>query len=665
MTQKTAAMLAQLKSREYTHHRRHVAAEAYICEDTPKNFLDVFQTALSFERPFLYENDFFGFHLSTDHVHRFFGGFGGNLTPDYGRALRLGLDKIRQEIVDSMEKSKNASALSYGQQMLSAIDLVVSQCEKHRTFAHESGNYALAEALEHIPRAGATGFYEACVFLNLILYFLRISNVGQLTLGRFDQYMYPFYQQDRKRGVPDAQIFEWLEAFFIALNLDTDLYPGIQRGDNGQSMVLGGYDSDGNSCYNELTQMCLEASTNLCLIDPKINLRVNRGTPDSVYRLGTELTKKGLGFPQYCNDDVIVPGLEMLGYTRCDAFDYSVAACWEPIIPGKGADLPNLSVLAFPDVVHRVICEKLAYCETFAQLLSAVDREIAAQCDRIIAHFYARHPDEPNAFNPLLSVFMDGCTQTLKDTYWGGVAYNNYGCHGLGIANAADALAAVKKTIFDKKLLTAEQLISALKDNFEHYPQIRNLLISCPKMGNNDNYVDEIARVLIDSFSCHLNGKPNGFGGVWRAGTGSANLYLDAIHSATADGRIASTPYSCSFSPSLNVKTDGVLSVIQSFTKQDLRGAINGGPLTLELHDSVFRNDIGTEKVAQLVKSFIRLGGHQLQLNAVNRERLLDAQKHPQDYPNLIVRVWGWSGYFNELEKPFQDHIIRRTEYGE
>ena len=132
---------------------------------------------------------------------------------------------------------------------------------------------------------------------------------------------------------------------------------------------------------------------------------------------------------------------------------------------------------------------------------------------------------------------------------------------------------------------------------------------------------------------------------------------------ATADGRNAAQPYSSSFSPSLDIKTDGLTSVINSFTGFDMTEIINGGPLTLEVHDTVLKNNEGLKKVAMLVKSFITLGGHQLQINSVNRETLLDAKKHPENYSGLIVRVWGWSGYFNELDEEFQDHIIRRTEY--
>ncbi len=162
-----------------------------------------------------------------------------------------------------------------------------------------------------------------------------------------------------------------------------------------------------------------------------------------------------------------------------------------------------------------------------------------------------------------------------------------------------------------------------------------------------------------------LNGCSNSRGGIWRAGTGSTHEYIYSAErcSATADGKNVGKPYGSSFSPAITTKLKGSLSVIQSFTKTDLKQIINGDPLTMELHDTVFRNEEVEQKVADLVRLFIDRGGHQLQLNSVNRERLLEAQKHPELYKNLIVRVWGWSRFFCELEKKFQDHIIARTEF--
>ena len=223
----------------------------------------------------------------------------------------------------------------------------------------------------------------------------------------------------------------------------------------------------------------------------------------------------------------------------------------------------------------------------------------------------------------------------------------------------------MKKAVFEEKKYSADELVTAIKADFEGYSEMRNYLISCPKMGNNDDYVDVYASLLMDIFAEVLKGKTNRFGGRLRPGTGSAMEYLwsAAKVGATADGRHAKAPFSSSFSPSPTARLQGPLSCIQSFTKHDMSEIINGGPLTMEIHDNTFRNEDGTKKVAALVKAFIDLGGHQLQLNAVNREVLLDAQKHPEDHPNLIVRVWGWSGYFNELHTDYQNHIIARTEF--
>jgi formate C-acetyltransferase len=183
-------------------------------------------------------------------------------------------------------------------------------------------------------------------------------------------------------------------------------------------------------------------------------------------------------------------------------------------------------------------------------------------------------------------------------------------------------------------------------------------------MGNNESCVDDRAVWLLDTFADVLKGRYNERGGIFRGGTGSAMYYIWHASDlpATADGRKAEENLGANYSPSLFIRANGPVSILQSFAKPHLRRVINGGPLTIELHDTVFRNEEAVGKVAVLVKSFMDLGGHQLQLNAVNRDTLVDAQKHPENYKNLIVRVWGWSGYFVELDKVYQDHIMERME---
>ena len=657
MTERIEKLLNELKTKKYRNNRRTAEFED-VCGETAKAAADNLKRAVAMETPVLINGDRMGFYRSTNCR---LPGYGGNVTPDYGRIITYGFDNAAEKIKKRIAAEQEPEKIAYGEEMLGCIDAVIKYSEKYRDYAEKNNNIDLYKALLNVPHGGATSFYEACVFMKLILFFLRMELSDHITLGRFDQYMYPFYLKDKERGVSDDEIFELTEEFFISINFDSDLYPGVQQGDDGQSMVLGGFDETGKDMYNELSGMCMEAAKELCLIDPKINLRVGKNTPDWLYEYGTQLTKKGLGFPQYCNDDVVADGLVKLGYSREDALDYSVAACWEVIIPGKGADIPNLACVDLPKTVNDVIMQQLNECESFGELLERAADGIKAECDMTVK----RNKDYKCVMKPFMSVFFDGCIEKLADMHHGGAKYHNFGCFGVGISNAADALAAVKKTVYDEKSITKEELLTALRNNFEGNAALRKKLIDCPKMGNNDDYADDMAGFIMQVFSENINNRDNGCGGIWRAGTGSAQTYIryGTVCPATADGRLAGTPYASSFSPSLDIKTDGLLSVIQSFSKFDMKNIINGGPLTIEIHDTVLRNDIGIKKTAMLVKEYIMLGGHQLQINSVNREELLDAQKNPEKHKNLIVRVWGWSGYFNELDKEYQDHVIRRTEY--
>jgi formate C-acetyltransferase len=249
--------------------------------------------------------------------------------------------------------------------------------------------------------------------------------------------------------------------------------------------------------------------------------------------------------------------------------------------------------------------------------------------------------------------------------YLPGGTYNNYGIHGTGLTTAVDSLAAIRKYIFEEKILTKKDMLQMLQKNFEGYDEVYSTLrYQGPKMGNDDDRVDALASRLLSWFADALEGKHNDRGGIFRAGTGSAMYYV--WHSknvgATPDGRRKGEALACNYSPSLFSHVNGPVSIIKSFAKPDLVRVANGGPLTIELHDTIFRNSDSLHKVAFFVKSFMDMGGHQMQINAVNREKLKDAKKHPENYRNLIVRVWGWSGYFVELDEVYQDHIIERME---
>ncbi len=573
-----------------------------------------------------------------------------NLSPDYGAVIGNGLLYYREQLTDD----------PYHQAMRISIDAVLKLTEAYEKQAREQGMTELADVLSSVPAEGAHTFREALQSLRILHYAMWCEGEYHNTLGRLDQYMMPYLQADLDAGRETREsAFELLEAFFLSCNRDSDLYPGMQQGDNGQSIVLGGMTPDGKDGYNLLSDMCLEACCELRLIDPKINLRVNSKTPLSVFEKGTQLTKLGLGFPQYENDDVAIPALTALGYDLEDARNYAMAACWEFIIPGCAMEIPNIGALPFANIVNRCIRTDLQKCADMKELMASIRDEIYASVRETLAE---RH-DLYVIPSPYLSLFFRDCLKNKKDISLGN-KYNNWGLHGTGLAPAVDMLAAVDTAVYHGSL-SSETLLAAMDNNFEGYDEVRDLLkYHCPKMGNDDDIADCYAKWLLDTFADAVRGLRNERGGIVRAGTGSAMYYIFHANElgATADGREAGVPLPANYAPSLNIRLNGPVSLIKSFTKPELSRAINGGPLTIEFSDGVFTQKESIIKVAQLVHLFVQRGGHQMQLNTVNRERLLDAQQHPEYYRNLIVRVWGWSGYFVELDKCYQDHIIRRAE---
>ncbi len=568
-------------------------------------------------------------------------GFMSNVSPNYYDAIAVGLLKKRE------------TADEYGKR---AIDNILILSDKYLEEAKKQGRADLVEIFTQIPRYPARNFREALQFFRVLHFALWLEGDYHNTIGRFDKFMYPYLKADMEKGIyTEESALELVEDFFLSFNKDSDIYVGVQQGDNGQSMMLGGIDENGNDVFNLLSELCLKASYNNKMIDPKINLRVSKSTPPERYTLATHLTKAGLGFPQYSNDDLVIPALEKLGYEHNDAANYTVAACWEFIIPKVGADIANISAISYPKAVDIALHEHLHSSNTYEEFFAHVQNEIRkasdAICDSIRDVWFVP--------SPFLNVLMD-C-----NIYEGG-KYNNFGVHGTGIATAADSLAVIKKYVFEEKTIGKQELIDAVDNNFEGTPELLHTLrYEAPKLGNNDDFVDNIATELLDTLSAAFRGKVNCRGGIYRVGPGSAMYYLWHANEigASPDGRRNKEPFGTNFSVSLFAKVKGPISVIASMTKQNFMDAINGGPLTLEFHQSVFSDDDGVQKVATLVKNYIDRGGHQLQLNTINREKLLDAQKHPENHKQLVVRIWGWSAYFVELDKEYQDHVIARQAY--
>jgi formate C-acetyltransferase len=592
-----------------------------------------------------------------------------NICADWGQILSQGLLGRRQVAEATRRKqADNPQALEFLDCAIETIDAVLALASAYAAEARQQGRADLVAILERVPAHPARTFHEALQSLRLCHSVVWLGGHYHVGLGRLDQYLMPYLQADlaSDRLTVDAAE-ELLAEFFISLNKDSDLYPGVQQGDNGQTVTLGGVKPDGTCALNELTRMALRLSCDLAMIDPKINLRISPQTDLELLTLAAELTRKGLGFPQYANDEVVIPGLVAHGYELEDARDYTVAACWEFIIPGKGMEIVNIGAVSLPFAVDCSIRAALAAREDFDQILERTGQNISGQVADL-ARAYENLLLPPA---PYYSVLMDGCLETGKDLSQG-LKYNNFGVHGAASANAADALAAVKSLVYDASEIPPHNLLAALQADFDGYESLRRRLAeNASKVGNADDQADEMLRFLFDAFAraCEQYGRTDR-GGVLRPGTGSAMYYLwlaqghagmrEPVVEATADGRRRGDPFSANLAPAPGAPVTGPISVLQSFSKIDYRRVCNGGPVTLELSDTVFRNPEALQKVAMLVRTFASLGCQQLQLNSLNAQTLLDARVHPERHRNLIVRVWGWSGYFCELSPEYQDHILNR-----
>lgn len=595
----------------------------------------------------------------------------GNVCPDYEILLSLGLGNIREKVCGLLQKNRDRKKKDFWEAVIISIDAVLDLARRYAICADAVGNKTIAAIMKNVPLKAPENFHEALQSLHFVHSIFYLSGMAHMGLGRLDQYLYPFYKNDIESGVlKKEQAFNLLAEFFIALNKDSDLYPGVQQGDNGQSLMLGGCKQDGSSAVNELTYLVMQVSKELKLIDPKINLRVDHSTPEDLLELGSELTKVGLGFPQYSNDEAVIPALVKKGYDIEDARNYTVAACWEFIIPGKGMEIVNQGALSFPYAVDAAFRKTMHFPYLFSmkRLKNNIRQNMKEQIVNILKNRNVRMLPAP-----FLSIFFDGAVDAGKDAVYS-AKYRNVGIHGAGSANAADALAVIKTYAERKDIAGLKELLKAKKQNFEHQEELRRQLTDImPKTGNDNDFVDSELKFLFDAYADCCDALSNKKRRI-RPGSGTAMYYLwltdtnnrfiiEPIVKATVDGRKKGDPLSTSLAPAHGVKVDGILSVLKSFSKIDYSRIMNGGPITVELTPSVFSSQDGIKKTAQLIRYFVMLGNQQLQLNVLDVAQLEDAVKHPERHRNLIVRVWGWSGYFCELAPEYQQHVINRHKY--
>lgn len=586
-----------------------------------------------------------------------------NLTADWEILLEQGVEGRLAAAREKLAAAADPESADFLSCLIRMLEASLELADRYAAAAEAVGETATAELLRRVPRHPARTLHEALQSIFFMFSMFHLSGVTLQGWGRMDQYLEPFYRRDLESGcLTRSAAGELLAEFFIIANRENDIYGMVQQGDDGESLMLGGCRRDGSSAVNDLTRLILETSYDVSMINPKINLRIDSQTPDDVLQAGIRLTGRGLGFPQYCNDEVVIPALVKFGYPLEDARDYTVAACWEFVVK-NGRDIPNNMTVNLALAADRAIRWGLKEHADFADILARIAPEIRAQ---------VAMPKPVLLPNPLFSAFSGKCLERGRDLHCGGGDHLHYGCFGCGSSTAADSLAAVKKWVYDRREVSPEELLNALETDYRDAEALRRKMQDAPKTGNHDAETDGYLRFVFDAFADELEklGK-NEFGGRVRPGTGSAQFYVrltqgeHRLHlGSTADGRREGEFISSSLAPAPGVRAKGIFSILKTYGGLDYDRLCNGGPITLEFSPAYFRTPEATEKTAGFLRAFIASGCHQVQMNVLDRATLLDAQAHPERHRDLIVRVWGWSGYFVELDKPYQDQIIGRTAYG-
>ena len=520
-------------------------------------------------------------------------------------------------------------------------------------------------------------FWQACQlfwYMNIILQYE--SNASSISLGRFDQYMLPYYQASLNRGQDPQFLQELLESLWVKCN-DIVLLRSTSSAryfagfPTGYTALLGGLTETGRSAVNILSFLSLDAYQNVRLPQPNLGVRVNELIDRPFLRKTAETIRLGTGIPQIFNDEVVIPAFLNRGVSLEDARDYSVVGCVELSIPGRTYGLHDIAMFNLLKVMEIVMLENESNPDiTWDGLINQIRDKIRYYIKLMVEGSNIcdiGHRDWAPV--PLLSSFIEDCVQHGQDITEGGARYNFSGVQGIGIANLSDSLHALKGMVFEQKRLSFAELIAVLKANFQtpEGEKIRARLINrFEKYGNDIDEVDNISADLLRFYCKEVERYQNPRGGHFTPGsyTVSAHVPLGSVVGATPDGRLAGEQLADGgLSPMLGQDVQGPTAVLKSVSKLDNFLLSNGTLLNVKFTPATLAGDGGLNKLADFLQAFTRLKLQHIQFNVVNADTLREAQQRPQDFAGLVVRVAGYSAFFVELSQEIQDDIIRRTAH--
>ncbi|MCB5952443.1 formate C-acetyltransferase [Enterococcus sp. BWT-B8] len=501
------------------------------------------------------------------------------------------------------------------------------------------------------------------------------SNASSLSLGRMDQYMYPFYVKSQKAGISEEFLYEVLGDFYIKTNdvvllrseSSAKCFAGFPTG---YTVVLGGLNELGQASVNPLSYIMLELYHEILLPQPNLSVRMNELIPRKFLLKTCETIRLGTGIPQLFNDEVCIPGFLSKGVSLDDARDYATVGCVETSIPGRTYGLHDIALFNLLRIMELSMYKlrnktDLTYDELTEDIKSSISYyvELVAKGSDIVDLGHRHY-----APTPFLSVLIQDCLINGKDVTEGGARYNFSGVQGIGEANLSDSMYVIKKMIFENKEMTFSELLNGMEVNFEgDYAILQNHVIQdFDKYGNDNDEIDEIAAKLFRHYAKELEKYTNVRGGQFIPGayTVSAHIPLGEAVGATPDGRKAQEQLADGgLSPMVGRDRLGPTAVLKSVSKLDNYLTVNGSLLNLKFQPNTLKGRQGLNKFADFLMAYTKLKIQHVQFNVQSRETLLAAQKEPEKYSGLLVRVAGYSAFFVDLNKKIQDDIIARVEH--
>ncbi|AWK50576.1 formate C-acetyltransferase/glycerol dehydratase family glycyl radical enzyme [Clostridium beijerinckii] len=626
----------------------------------------------------------------------------GHICPNCKEWLALGPEGIKQKALKKIKDSNKENKDFYesivivmeGTQefMMRYHNLMKERANTVSDGVLKSNMFAVAENCENLSKRPAKSFHEAVQSIWFLFVILHMeSNASSFSPGRMDEFLYPYYKKDIEDGILDNEkALEIIECIWLKFNQivylrnshSAKFFAGFPIGFN---IAIGGQNEDGNDFSNELSFLFLKAQEHLGLPQPNLSVRLHKETSEELLKESIKVVARGSGMPQFFNDEAVISSIMKLGISEKDARDYAIVGCVEITTQGNNLGwsdaamfnlnktleltLNNGNCLLTGDSIAPNLGNITNY-KTYEELEKAFESEIDYFIDKMILACEQVEKAHIDVLpSPFLSSVIDDCIEKGIDVTAGGAVYNLSGIQMIQVANLADSLAAIKLLVYDEKRISKEDLLKALQSNFEGYEVIRAMLLNrAPKYGNDVEWVDEIGAKWARYFNNKLTHYTNYRGGRYHTGmyTVSAHVPMGENVGASTDGRYAKQPLADGgMSPVYGRDAAGPTAVLNSVSRLDNILTTNGGLLNMKFLPEFFKTENGVDKFSKFLRTFVDLEIPHIQFNVLRREDLLDAQKNPENYRSLTVRVAGYTAYFTELAGELQNEIIARTSYGD